>query len=175
MDVGQFGPQHLSIESQPVLLAAVLVIVGVFFGGYYRFKTFSFHGKRLPPGSLGLPLFGETTSFIKAQTHDKTQEWVDTRIKRYGPIFKTSLLGIPTLVITGTVGNRFICTTNDNTIMSNQPTTVSSIMGKCNTFELTGHSHKLIRSAMASFLKPESLQSYVRDMDSLLKQQIFQV
>ncbi|XP_008782776.2 cytochrome P450 716B1-like [Phoenix dactylifera] len=174
MDVGLLGLLQLSIESQPVLLAAVPAIVGILFGGYYMFKTFSFHGKRLPPGSLGLPLFGESISFLKAQKHDKTQEWVETRIRSYGPIFKTSLMGKPTVVITGTAGNRFIFSDNDNAIMSNQPSTVSSIMGKYNTFELTGHNHKLLRSAMASFLKPESLQRYVRDMDSLIKQQIFQ-
>ncbi|KAG1338957.1 cytochrome P450 716A2 [Cocos nucifera] len=83
-------------------------------------------------------------------------------------------MGKPTIVITGAAGNRFVFTANDDAITSNQPTTVSSIMGKYNTFELTGHGHKLIRSAMASFLKPESLQRYVREMDSLLKQRIFQ-
>lgn len=160
------------LDSWAILLAIVLVISVSLAGSYYRNRTSS---KRLPPGSLGLPFFGESISFFRAQRCDKTQEWMQSRIGRYGSVFKTSLMGKPTVVITGSTGNRFLFTANENTVATNQPVTVSSILGKSNTFELAGHDHKLIRGAMSSFLKPESLQRCVGEMDAVIKDQIFQV
>lgn len=41
----------------------------------------------LPPGNLGLPWLGETLNFLRASN------FIDYRRQRYGPIFKTHLLG----------------------------------------------------------------------------------
>lgn len=166
---------HPLLESQPLLLSIVLVTIGIFFCSYYRFKISLSKAKRLPPGSLGLPFFGETIGFLRAQRHDKTQEWFESRNKKYGTTFKTSLIGKPTIVITGPAGNCFLFNANENTIASNPVSTITAIMGRYNIFELSGDEHKLIRGAMGSFLKPENLQRYVRKMDFVIKQQIFQV
>lgn len=56
----------------------------------------------LPPGSSGLPLIGETISFVL----DKN--FADRRIKKYGNIFRTHILGQPTVVMSGTEANEFI-------------------------------------------------------------------
>ncbi len=56
----------------------------------------------LPPGSSGLPLIGETLSFV----FDKN--FADKRIKKYGKIFRTNILGQPTVVMSGTDANEFI-------------------------------------------------------------------
>lgn len=56
----------------------------------------------LPPGSSGLPLLGETLAFV----FDKN--FVDKRIKKYGNIFRTNILGQPTVVMSGPEANQFI-------------------------------------------------------------------
>ncbi|PQM36219.1 taxadiene 5-alpha hydroxylase-like [Prunus yedoensis var. nudiflora] len=104
---------------------------------------------KLPPGSFGIPLIGESISFIRAQKQDKTGEWIQTRIRKYGPVFKTSLMGDKTVVLTGQAGNRH------------------------SIFELSESRHKLVRSGLMSFLKPESIQRFVGEMDSLVQQQLF--
>ncbi|KAA8533977.1 hypothetical protein F0562_031494 [Nyssa sinensis] len=132
-------------------------------------------GKKLPPGSLGFPFVGESISFLKAQKEDKTVEWIATRIAKYGPVFKTSLMGSNIVVVTGQAGNRFVFSGSDNGIASNQPVSAGSILGKHSIFEVSGSRHKLVRGAMMTFLRPESLQRFVGKMDSIVKQQLFQV
>lgn len=56
----------------------------------------------LPPGSSGLPLIGETISFVLERN------FADKRIKKYGNIFRTNILGQPTVVMSGTDANEFI-------------------------------------------------------------------
>ncbi|GFZ14719.1 hypothetical protein Acr_24g0009090 [Actinidia rufa] len=94
--------------------------------------------KNLPRGSLGLPLIGETISFLKAQKKDRGPEWINERVSKYGQIFKTSLMGAPTVVIVGQAGNKFILGADGDVLAAKQPKTLSSIGGKHNIFELTG-------------------------------------
>lgn len=53
-------------------------------------------GKPLPPGSLGLPWIGETLAFVK----DSFAFFAERR-QKYGPVFKTRLLGEPVVCLTG--------------------------------------------------------------------------
>ncbi|KAL6291205.1 hypothetical protein ACE6H2_008715 [Prunus campanulata] len=152
----------------------VVTLTAIFAGYYFKFKaSFSLIGKKLPPGSFGLPLIGESISFIRAQKQDKTDEWIQTRIRKYGPVFKTSLMGDKTVVLTGQAGNRFVFSGSDNGIAGNQVETASKILGKHSIFELSESRHKLVRSGLMSFLKPESIQRFVGEMDSLVQQQLF--
>ncbi|XP_021905724.1 taxadiene 5-alpha hydroxylase-like isoform X2 [Carica papaya] len=130
---------------------------------------------KLPPGSFGLPLIGETMSFVKAHKESKIGEWVDDHVAKHGSsIFKTVLMGSKTVVITGQAGNRFILSGSDNGIAANQPASVRSVLGKHSIFELAGGRHKLVRGGMTRFLGPESIQRYVGQMDSLVNQQLSQ-
>jgi cytochrome P450 len=50
----------------------------------------------LPPGSTGLPWVGETLSYLKDGFG-----FIEARIAKHGPVFRTHLLGRPTVVISG--------------------------------------------------------------------------
>ena len=52
--------------------------------------------KKLPPGSDGLPLLGETLTFIR-----DIFGFIHQRSQRYGPVFRTHILGKPTVFISG--------------------------------------------------------------------------
>jgi cytochrome P450 len=52
--------------------------------------------ERLPPGSSGLPLVGETLSFISDMFG-----FIRARTARYGPVFRSHILGHPTAFISG--------------------------------------------------------------------------
>ncbi|XP_068329841.1 taxadiene 5-alpha hydroxylase-like [Pyrus communis] len=156
------------------MTVSALTLIAIF-AGYFKFKTSSSSlGKKLPPGSFGLPLIGESISFIRAQNQDKTSEWIQTRIRKHGPVFKTSLMGSKTVVLTGQAGNRFVFSGSDNGIAGNQVATVAKVLGKHSIFELSGSRHKLVRNALMSFLKPESVQRFVGEIDSLVQKQLFQ-
>lgn len=152
-----------------VALVTLLAILG----GYFKTRVFPLLGKKLPPGSQGYPLVGESLGFLSAQKKDKTKEWIEKRLANYGPIFKTSLMGSPVIVLTGQAGNKFIFSAND-AIGSNQPVSVARIIGQHSIFEVQGKRHKLLRGAMMSFLRPDSIQRFVGEMDQIIKQQLLQ-
>lgn len=54
----------------------------------------------LPPGDTGLPLVGETLSFVR-----NPFAWVDERVARFGRVFRSSVLGRDIIVIAGPEGN----------------------------------------------------------------------
>ncbi|GMJ14324.1 cytochrome P450, family 716, subfamily A, polypeptide 1 [Hibiscus trionum] len=139
---------------------------------FFKFMASLFAAKKLAPGSLGYPLVGETISFIRAQKKDQTQQWILNRVEKYGPVFKTSILGSKMVVVTGQAGNRFVFGGGDNGLSLNQPASVVKVLGKNSLFEMSGSRHKLVRGAIVNFLKPESIQRYAARMDSLVQHQL---
>ncbi|GLJ25731.1 hypothetical protein SUGI_0492620 [Cryptomeria japonica] len=126
--------------------------------------------KNLPPGSLGWPVIGETIQFLKAYRAHKSKEWVKERVAKYGPVFKTSLMGCPTVILTGQAGNRFLFHNDGHSIMNKQPKNITRIFGERGIGELSGEEHKRIRGAIMQFMKPEALQRFVGRMESVVVQ-----
>ncbi|KAH9310995.1 hypothetical protein KI387_026030 [Taxus chinensis] len=125
--------------------------------------------KNLPPGNLGLPVIGQTFEFLSAYKSNTAKDWIEEKVSKYGSVFKTSIMGCPTVVLTGQAGNRFIFQSDCNTITNKQPISVSRIVGKKNILELTGEDHKRMRGAIMQFLKPEALQKFVGRMESVIQ------
>ncbi|CAI9117361.1 OLC1v1018739C1 [Oldenlandia corymbosa var. corymbosa] len=50
---------------------------------------------RLPPGSMGLPLVGQTIALMKAMKAKKGEEWLVESLRKYGLISKLGLFGKP--------------------------------------------------------------------------------
>ncbi|KAL5974789.1 hypothetical protein ACLOJK_031460 [Asimina triloba] len=124
--------------------------------------------KNLPRGSLGLPMIGETWSFMRAMRANKTGRWIDERVARYGHVFKTNLMGSPTIVIAGDqAGQKFVLGADSVALAMQQPMTSLRIVGENNIFELNGSRYKQVKGAMSRFLKPDSLQQYVGDIDDM--------
>jgi len=129
-------------------------------------------GKNLPPGNLGLPVIGETFSFLKAFKYHKGTEWISEKVAKYGPVFKTSLMGCPTVMLTGPAGNRFLFQNDGDSITNMQNKSLTRIIGENNILELSGAEHKRIRGALMQFLRPEALQKFVGRMDCHVREHL---
>lgn len=80
----------ISATTEPYFRVTLLVILV----GYFKFGATSLLGsKNLPPGSIRFQFLGETISFMRAQKRVRTEEWIQSRVQKYGPVFKTSLMG----------------------------------------------------------------------------------
>ncbi|KAK1271549.1 Taxane 10-beta-hydroxylase [Acorus gramineus] len=151
----------ISSNTQTTILA---VAVAVLFGWlYHKLKP---SRPNLPPGSFGI---GELMGLARALEGGTTFKWIEERVARHGPIFKTSFLGYRMVIVTGLVGNKFVFTSGDDALKSHQPVPVFYITGEKSIFEVHGARHKLVRGAIAGFLRPESLQRSVPLMSSLIK------
>ncbi|GLT62109.1 hypothetical protein SLA2020_347710 [Shorea laevis] len=128
--------------------------------------------QRLPPGSLGVPIIGQSIGLLCAMKANTAEEWLLKRIRKYGPISKLTLFGKPTVFIHGQAANKFVFTTDSSTISNSQPKSLRAILGDRCILELSGEDHKRVRNALMSFLKPESLKEYVGKIDEEVRQHL---
>ncbi|KAK1321037.1 hypothetical protein QJS10_CPA03g00944 [Acorus calamus] len=122
-----------------------------------------------PAGVVRAPDRGELIGWVRALESGTAYKWIEERVARHGPIFKTSFMGNRTVVVTGPVANKFVFTSGDDMLRSHQPVPIVYIAGEQSIFEVHGTRHKLVRGAIAGFLRPESLQRSVPLMSSLVK------
>nr|GMD50752.1 cytochrome P450 87A3-like [Ipomoea batatas] len=73
----------------------------------YRWRNPKCNGV-LPPGSMGLPLIGETLQLIIPSHSLALPPFISTRIKRYGSIFKTNVAGRGVIISADADFNSFI-------------------------------------------------------------------
>lgn len=114
--------------------------------------------QRVPPGSLGLPLIGQSLGLLRAMRSNTAEEWLRKRIRKYGPISKMRLFGKPAVFIYGQAANKFVFASDSSNIVNQQVKSVSSILGDRCILELTGEDHKRVRDALVSFLKPGKIR-----------------
>ncbi|KAI3680546.1 hypothetical protein L6452_35319 [Arctium lappa] len=143
-----------------VISTLLLFFLSVFF--LFRRKKYS---DKVPPGSLGLPLIGQSLGLLKAMKANKVEEWFQEGITKHGPIWKTGLFGYPTVVLHGPAANKFFYTCDGSVLRSTQPPSISRIVGSKNIIELVNNDHKRVRGALVSFLRLEVLKQYVAKVD----------
>ncbi|KAI3986662.1 hypothetical protein MKX01_014200 [Papaver californicum] len=147
----------------PAIVITLLLFIPVIF--IFFIKGSSKTASRLPPGSLGFPVIGQSFSLLYAMKKNTAEKWIQVRIRKYGPVSKLTLFGTPTVMIHGQAANKFLFTSDCNTLGNQQPISIKRILGSRTLFELSSDDHKRIRGALALFFKPEVLKRYVGKMD----------
>jgi cytochrome P450 len=125
---------------------------------------------KLPPGSLGLPVIGQSLGLLRAMRTNTDERWIQGRVDRYGPVSKLSLFGAPTVLLTGPAANKFVFFSG--ALALQQPRSVQRILGERNLLELSGADHRRIRGALAEFLKPDMLRLYVGRIDGEVRRHL---
>lgn len=149
--------------------AIFLFIIPIFF---IIIKTKASPKKQLPPGSLGLPIIGQSLTLLRAMRANTAEKWLEERVRKYGPVSKLSLFGKPTVFIHGQAANKLVFAGDSGAIANQQTTSVRVILGERNLLELSGDDHKRVRDALVSFLKPECLKQYVGQIDGEIKRHL---
>ncbi|KAK8361866.1 hypothetical protein V6Z12_A03G065700 [Gossypium hirsutum] len=95
---------------------SIISLFGASLGNWiHRWRNPKCNGK-LPPGSMGLPLLGETLSFFVTSNSIDIHPFVAQRMKRYGSLFKTSLAGRPEVVSLDPDFNYFVLQQEDKLV-----------------------------------------------------------
>lgn len=117
-----------------------------------------------PPGKLGLPLLGETLAFLR------DPDFAKKRHRRYGPIFKTQLLGNPTIFLKGAEANDFVLTHENQYFVVSWPPSVKRLLGPLSLALQTGALHLQRRKLLAQAFQPRALADYVSVMAAISDQ-----
>ncbi|XP_019195337.1 PREDICTED: cytochrome P450 85A1-like [Ipomoea nil] len=109
--------------------------------------------KSLPPGTMGWPVFGETTEFLK-----QGPNFMKNQRARYGCFFKSHILGCPTIVSMDPEMNRYILGNEAKGLVPGYPQSMLDILGKCNIAAVHGSAHKYMRGALLSLISPTMIR-----------------
>ncbi|KAJ0258402.1 Cytochrome P450 [Hirschfeldia incana] len=125
-------------------------------------KKLQHHKKKLPRGDMGLPWIGETMEFYKAQKNNRVfEDFVNPRITKHGNIFKTKIMGSPTIVVNGAEANRLILSNEFSLVVSSWPSSSVQLMGMNCIMAKQGEKHKVLRGIVANSLSYNGLESLV--------------
>ncbi|KAM3373420.1 hypothetical protein ACQJBY_020068 [Aegilops geniculata] len=149
-------------------MALLLVLVGVVVGVVVasslllRWNEVRYgNGRRkegdgcLPPGTMGWPLFGETTEFLK-----QGPSFMKHRRLRYGRLFRTHILGCPTVVcMDPELNRRMLLQGEAGGLVPGYPQSMLDILGRNNIAAVHGPLHRVMRGAMLGLVRPAMLRT----------------
>ncbi|KAG0501549.1 hypothetical protein HPP92_001621 [Vanilla planifolia] len=121
--------------------------------GLLRWNELRYSKKGLPPGTMGWPLFGETTEFLK-----QGPNFMENQRARHGSLFKSHILGCPTVVCMDPEINRYILLNESRGLVPGYPQSMLDILGESNIAAVTGVLHKSMRSALLGLLNPPMIR-----------------
>ncbi|TXG50981.1 hypothetical protein EZV62_023505 [Acer yangbiense] len=132
----------------------------------YRWRNPRCNGK-LPPGSMGLPLLGESIQFFTPNTSSEIPPFVKKRMERYGPIFRTNLVGRPVVISTDSDLNYYIFQQEGRLFKSWYPDTFTEIFGQQNVGSLHGFIYKYLKNMVLNLFGPESLKKMLPEVEQV--------
>ncbi|MEG3859871.1 cytochrome P450 [Microcoleus sp. herbarium12] len=115
----------------------------------------------LPPGSLGLPLIGDTLNFLQ------DAQFAKKRHQQYGPIFKTSILGQPTVFVSGPEANLFVLSNENQYFVVSWPPSTKALLGPLSLALQTGSEHQNRRKLLYQAFQPRALAGYIGGMEDI--------
>ena len=115
----------------------------------------------LPPGSFGLPLIGDTLNFLR------DSQFAKKRHQQYGPIFKTSILGQPTVFVSGQEANLFVLSNENQYFVVSWPPSTKALLGPLSLALQTGSEHQSRRKLLYQAFQPRALAGYIDAMENI--------
>ncbi|KAK7861484.1 cytochrome p450 85a1 [Quercus suber] len=96
---------------------------------------------------MGWPLFGETVDFLKYGP-----DFMKKHSAKYGSVFKSHILGCPTVISMDQELNRYILMNEGKGLVPGYPQSMLDVMGKTNIAAVHGSAPKFIRGSLLSLM-----------------------
>ncbi|XP_061365938.1 beta-amyrin 28-monooxygenase-like [Gastrolobium bilobum] len=146
-------------------LSVLLLIIVTIFILFYRHIS-PFMNPNLPPGSMGYPVIGESLQFLSTGWKGHPEKFIYERIKKYSSqVFKTSIIGEPTVMFCGSACNKFLFSNENKLVVSWWPDNVNKIFPT--SLETSSKEEAIkMRKIFPQLLNPQALQCYIGTMDT---------
>lgn len=119
---------------------------------------------RLPPGTLGLPLIGETLAFIS-----NPYGFLEARQKRHGNVFKSSVVGRRVVFLAGTEGAEAFYDGDSITREDAHPFPLLDLFGGVNMEMYDGPRHQALKSMALTAFDHAAIAGYLPDLQALVE------
>uniref|UniRef100_A0A8C5MPE2 Cytochrome P450 26A1 n=1 Tax=Leptobrachium leishanense TaxID=445787 RepID=A0A8C5MPE2_9ANUR len=110
----------------------------------------------LPPGTMGLPFFGETMQMLLNR-----KRFLEAKRRKYGRIYKTHLFGNPTVRVLGADNVRQILLGEHRLVSVRWPASVGTILGSRCLSNLHEAEHKEMKRVIMQAFSREAMETYV--------------
>ncbi|KAH7533746.1 hypothetical protein FEM48_Zijuj04G0164400 [Ziziphus jujuba var. spinosa] len=111
---------------------------------------------------MGFPWIGETIKFYRAQRKNRLfEDFIQPRMIKHGKIFKTHLMGSPTVILNGANANKFLLSNEFKMVVSSWPSSSVQLMGKESIMEKQGERHQCLRGLIGTSLSHAGLEALV--------------
>ncbi|QPC81991.1 cytochrome P450 [Phototrophicus methaneseepsis] len=122
--------------------------------------------KPLPPGSLGLPFIGEPPRLLDTY-------YLMAQYAKYGPVYKTRVLGRNVAVFMGPEANRFLLQTGMHHFIwrDGWPPTFKELLGE-SLFVQDGDEHRIKRRLIMPAFHRQALHHYLGTMDEIARRYV---
>eukprot|EP01018_Ginkgo_biloba_P007799 Gb_24653 [translate_table: standard] len=119
--------------------------------------------KNLPPGSLGWPYIGETLQLYSQNPN----LFFANKQQRYGDIFKTHILGCPSIMVAGPEAAKFVLVSKAHLFKPTFPASKESMIGPQALFFHQGGYHTRLRKLVQRSFHPEVIRAMVPDIETI--------
>ena len=112
------------------------------------------------PGRLGLPFWGETSAFLR-----NPFKYLEDRKRRFGPTFKSRLLGRNIVFLSGTAGAEAFYNSEYISRSDAHPSHLVSLFGGVNMEMYDGPKHFALKSMALTAFDEAAIAGYIADME----------
>nr|UTS77786.1 cytochrome P450 720B31 [Ginkgo biloba] len=124
---------------------------------------------KLPPGSTGWPLIGETISWYQCMSNNLPQKFVEDRQSRYGDIFISHLFGKRVIVSVDPHFNKFVTQNEGRLFQARYPKSMADLFGKYGLFSVHGDLHRKLHGIAVNLLSSDKLRvDFMADIQTLV-------
>lgn len=165
-----FGVDHLFPANKPAIYLAAycMLMIGLLrlvfaavrylqeWTSLFRIPQDSKKGLQLPPGNMGYPIIGETFHFLL-----KGSQFYRQKMQKYGPIYKTHLLGKPTIRVIGAENVKKIVLGENDIVTQMWPSSTRLLLGGGSISMSSGDIHRVRRKQMLTVFSLDILYDFV--------------
>ncbi|XP_024528875.1 abscisic acid 8'-hydroxylase 1 isoform X1 [Selaginella moellendorffii] len=117
----------------------------------------------LPPGTMGWPYLGETLQLYSQNPN----AFFSSKQKRYGDIFKTHILGCPSVMIASPEAAKFILVSHAHLFKTTFPSSKEGIIGPHALFFHEGEYHRRLRRLVQGCFGPDVIRDLVPELETI--------
>jgi cytochrome P450 family 90 subfamily A1 len=134
----------MDVSAPPPLLFLAAVLVAATLAWILAWKPRG--AARMPPGSTGLPLIGETLRLISAYKMPNPEPFLDEHLTRHGAVFTTHIFGERTVFSADPAFNRLLLGAEGRAVECSYVSSIATLLGKHSLLLKRGDAHKRLHS-----------------------------
>ncbi|RUS88193.1 hypothetical protein EGW08_004025 [Elysia chlorotica] len=123
----------------------------------------------LPPGSFGWPVIGETLHYVLGGSTEYTN-----KLKKYGKIYKTHLLGTPTVRVESDELVALLSSKEPTSLSSGSalPKSVRAMFGERSVIVVSGEEHAAVKKNLSKAFVPVRLKDYLPIVQACVRRHV---